>query len=114
MKSAPFSISAFWRNDRPEGIAVLFHGGDNLAAIEHKIALACEEMDQPDHDHSAILLAQLAEYASRRDALSLDEKIDVACLIGALQHVGVIIADNFNGLMIIKGRIPIYNDEKIV
>ena len=61
----------------------MFQGG-SLAAVENKIALACEDMDQPDHEHSAILLVRLTEYASRRNKLSFDEQVEVACLIGAL------------------------------
>jgi hypothetical protein len=105
MKPPPYNISAFWHNDQDDGIAVMFQGGD-LVAIKHKIALACEDMDQPDHEHSGILLARLAEYASRRDKLSFYEQVEVACLIAALQHHGVIKDDNHNGLLIMREVVP--------
>ena len=101
MKPTPYNISAFWHNDQDDGIAVRFQGGD-LAAVEHKIARACEDMDQPDHEHSAILLVRLTEYASRKNKLSFDEQVEVACLIGALRHHGVIKDDNHNGLLIMR------------
>jgi hypothetical protein len=91
-------ISAFYKNDKPDGYGVRFSGEkieETASAIENNAAEILE-----DYSPTAIpgLLEKLLKDRDK-DSLSLEERVTAAVFIQALEDTGDLPKDDFNGML---------------
>ena len=98
------SISAFWNNDCPDGIAVQIRRDQWEAADDFSELARLIEEDAKDiiadKDESAII-QPLRDLASRKDNLGMDDSLNVVSTVRALALLGHT-SDDFNGVLYMR------------
>jgi hypothetical protein len=91
-------ISAFYKNDKPDGYGVRF-SGEKIEATANVIAEnVAENLDELSPIDISRLLEKLLKDRDK-DSLSLEERITAAVFIQALEDTGDLPKDDFNGML---------------
>ena len=97
MSDGLYSISGFFRNNQPNGLAVQSKDTpENLASIRDAIMA----YDEPNDDETAgELIAQLEDFACNRELLGWEEQIAALMVINFLERTGRLLPDEYNGML---------------
>lgn len=108
------SVAAFWQNDKPNGMGVTIRTSDEFV-VEFMDMMSnaleiCDRGWQGEADKQAValvLLEQLRELATRKDALTEEETWRVIENVYLLERHGFIPNDEFNGVVFayVYGRV---------
>jgi hypothetical protein len=100
------SITAFWQNDRPDGIAVQI-GSDQWADAPDDLSvfarlIEADAIEIIEDMSESEIIETLRDLASRKDTLDMEDNFNVVSMVRALGHLGHP-SDDFNGIVYMSG-----------